>query len=336
MVQALYFEKHSTGEVTCTLCPHRCKLKQEKKGICGVRKNRNGLLYTENYGKVSAIHFDPIEKKPLYHFYPGSQILSIGTIGCNLSCRFCQNYEISQADVESYGFVSSYEPEEILKIARGRPENIGISFTYNEPTIWYEYVMDVAGKAKENNMLTTMVTNGFINPDPFAALLPFMDAFNIDLKAFTDEFYRKYTSSRLTPVMDTILQIKEAGKHLEITNLIIPGLNDKTETFRDMVRWISTEVSEETVLHLSRYFPVYKMSIERTPLSTLERLYNIAREYLNHVFLGNVGGANFGKNTCCPSCGAEVIIREGYFTRVTGLAPGGTCSHCRYRILQNY
>jgi len=336
MVQAKYFEKHPTGEVTCRLCPHQCKLKQEKRGICGVRKNRNGILYAENYGKVSAIHFDPIEKKPLYHFFPGSQILSIGTIGCNLSCRFCQNYEISQADIESYGFISTYEPDDILKIAHGREENIGISFTYNEPTIWFEYVMDVAEKAKQNHLLTTMVTNGFINPDPLADLLPIMDAFNIDLKAFTDEFYRKYTSSRLSPVMDTILQIKEAGKHLEITNLIIPDLNDNTETFRKMAQWISTEVSKETVLHLSRYFPAHKMSIHSTPLSTLERLYNIAREYLNHVFLGNVGGANYGKNTCCPSCGAEVIIREGYYTRITGLEPGGTCSHCGNKVIQNY
>ncbi len=336
MVQAKYFEKHPSGEVTCTLCPHRCKLKQEKTGICGVRKNRNGMLYAENYGKVSAIHFDPIEKKPLYHFFPGSQILSIGTIGCNLSCRFCQNFEISQADIESYSSLSSYEPNDVLKIARSRKENIGISFTYNEPTIWYEYVTDMAEKAKQNDLLTTMVTNGFINPDPLASLLPFMDAFNIDLKAFTDDFYRKYTSSRLSPVMDTILQIHKAGKHLEITNLIIPGLNDNPETFLKMVQWISTEVSEETVLHLSRYFPAHKMTIHSTPLSTLERLYNIARDHLCHVFLGNVGGVNYGKNTFCPSCGAEVIIREGYYTRVTGLEPGGTCSQCGNKVIQNY
>jgi pyruvate formate lyase activating enzyme len=336
MIQAQYFEKHSAGEVTCTLCPHNCKLKQGKRGICGVLKNNDGVLYSENYGRVSAIHFDPIEKKPLYHYYPGNQILSIGTIGCNLTCRFCQNAEISQADNESYGFIPTYTPEEIIKIARGRPENIGISFTYNEPTIWYEYVLDVAKEAREHDLLTTMVTNGFINPDPLAALLPFMDAFNIDLKAFSDEFYRKYTSSRLTPVMEGILQIKEAGKHLEITNLIIPGLNDDTETFREMVQWISTEVGKETVLHLSRYFPAYKMSVHSTPLSTLERLYTIAREHLSHVFLGNVGGANYGKNTTCPSCGNEVILREGYFTRITGLKKDGTCSHCGYKILNHY
>ncbi len=336
MMQAHYFEKHPTGEVTCTLCPHRCKLKQDKRGICGVRKNRDGILYTEIYGKVSAIHFDPIEKKPLYHFFPGSQILSIGTIGCNLSCRFCQNHEISQADIESYGFLSTYEPEDILKIARGRKENIGISFTYNEPTIWFEYIMDVAKIAKQNHLLTTMVTNGFINSEPLADLLSFIDAFNIDLKAFTDEFYRKYTSARLSPVKDSILQIKRAGKHLEITNLIIPGLNDNTETFREMVQWISTEVGQETVLHLSRYFPAYKMSVHSTPLSTLERLYNIASEHLNHVFLGNVGGVYYGKNTSCPSCGADVIIREGYYTKVTGLDPGGACSHCGNKVIKNY
>ncbi len=336
MTEAHYYEKHPTGEVTCTLCPHRCKLKPEKRGNCGVRKNVNGILYTEIYGKVSAIHFDPIEKKPLYHFYPGSQILSIGTVGCNLSCRFCQNHEISQADSESYGYLSTYTPDDIIKIAHSRKENIGISFTYNEPTIWFEYVMEVAKIAKQNRLVTTMVTNGFINPDPLAELLPFMDALNIDLKAFTDEFYRKYTSSRLSPVMDSILKIKKAGRHLEITNLVIPGLNDNPETFREMVQWISDEVGKETVLHLSRYFPAHKMSIHSTPLSTLERLYNIASEHLTHVFLGNVGGAYYGKNSCCPSCGTDVIIREGYYTTVTGLEPGGTCSKCGYNVIQHY
>lgn len=336
MTEAHYYEKHPTGEVTCTLCPHRCNIKQGKRGNCGVRKNQDGILYSENYGKVSAIHFDPIEKKPLYHFYPGSQILSIGTVGCNLSCQFCQNHEISQADSESYGFLSSYDAEDILKIAHGRKENIGISFTYNEPTIWFEYLMEVAEKAKQENLLTTMVTNGFINPDPLADLLPFIDAINIDLKAFTDEFYRKYTSSQLSPVLDSIQQMNEGGKHIEITNLVIPGLNDNTDSFREMVQWISTEVGKDTVLHLSRYFPAYKMSIHSTPMETLERLYYIARDHLNHVFLGNTGGVSYGRNTCCPSCGAEVILREGYYTRVTGLEPGGICSQCGKRVIHNY
>ena len=336
MIQSQYFETHSTGEVTCTLCPHLCKLKDQKRGNCGVRINRNGLLYSENYGRVTAIHFDPIEKKPLYHFYPGSQILSIGTLGCNLSCQFCQNFEISQANFESHDFSSIYSPEEVLKVARSRSENIGISFTYNEPTIWYEFVKDVSQQSREYDMVTTMVTNGFINSKPLASLLPYLDAFNVDLKAFTDDFYRKYTSSLLSPVKDSILQIKDAGKHIEITNLVIPDLNDDPKTFREMVSWISREVGENTVLHLSRYFPVYKMSIPRTSMETLQLLYTIAREYLTHVFYGNVSELKNGRDTICPACNAVAITREGYYTRISGLNQDGKCSNCGKKIIQHY
>ena len=268
MIESPLYEKHSSGEVTCTLCPHKCILKVGKKGICGVRKNYNSKLCSENYGKVTAIHFDPIEKKPLYHYFPGSQILSIGTLGCNLSCQFCQNYEISQSDFDSHTSYSTYEPEEIIKVALSRQENIGISYTYNEPSIWFEYVMEVAEKAKQKNLVNTMVTNGFINPDPLDSLISLIDAFNVDLKAFTDEFYRKYTSSQLSPVLESIQHIKSSGRHIEITNLVIPGLNDNPDQFRKMVQWIATEVGNDTVLHLSRYFPTYKMSVQSTPTTT--------------------------------------------------------------------
>ena len=334
MVQSQFFETDEAGTVSCLLCPHKCTLTHDKRGNCGVRINIEGSLFSENYGKVSALHFDPIEKKPLYHFFPGRTILSVGTFGCNLECRFCQNYEISQAKSGSFHRISQYLPDELIKMAKSRRDNLGISFTYNEPTVWYEYMYDIARLAKENDMYTVMVTNGFINQAPLEKLLPFMDAFNVDLKAFTEDFYRKYTSSRLSPVLESISRIRKAGKHLEITNLIIPGLNDDLEAFGKMIRWILNETGKDTVLHLSRYFPMYKMTIRSTPVSTLEKLYHIAEKHLDHVFLGNVGINGMGKNTVCPDCGNIIIIREGYQISVSGLMAGGTCSRCQKKIVQ--
>ncbi|UCG27864.1 MAG: AmmeMemoRadiSam system radical SAM enzyme [Bacteroidales bacterium] len=333
MTQSQFFKTNEDGTLSCLLCPHECTLHNDQRGNCGVRINRNGDLYPDNYGKVSALHFDPIEKKPLYHFFPGSQILSVGTFGCNLRCRFCQNYEISQAKAESFHRVSQYLPDELIQMAKSRRDNIGISFTYNEPTVWYEYMYDIARLSKQNNFYTAMVTNGFINKAPLEKLLPYMDAFNVDLKAFTEDFYRKYTSSRLDPVLESIARIRKAGKHLEITNLIIPGLNDDKKIFEKMIRWILNQTGKDTVLHLSRYFPMYKMTIRSTPVDTLEKLYHIARKYLNYVFFGNVGIDGMGKNTLCPDCGNIIIIREGYHTSKPGLGAGGTCSRCQKKII---
>ena len=327
MKEALFYRKLDKNKVECQLCPHECILNDGKLGICGVRRNVNGILVNETYERVAAIHYDPIEKKPLYHFYPGSIILSLGGIGCNLSCSFCQNCELSQADVDSYSWFRHYTVEDVVDMAYDQPQNIGLSFTYNEPTIHYEYMLDIARDAKDRDLKTTMVSNGFINPGPLKQLIRYMDAFNIDLKAFTDDFYKKHTKSSLDPVLHTLKLIREYHKHLEITNLVIPTLNDDEQVFRKMIDWIYNELGKSTVLHLSRYFPHHKMTIPSTPVSTLEKLYNIAREKLHFVYLGNVAGSD-GQNTHCPECGKVLISRLGYGIKMEGITPSSKCKGC--------
>ncbi len=331
-MESKYFKKLN-GETECLLCPHNCIIKEGKYGICMVRKNKNGKTVPENYGKVSSLHPDPIEKKPLYHFYPGQTILSVGTFGCNLKCKFCQNYDISQLKVTNLLNRETYKTEDIIRIAVEMEDNHGIAYTYNEPIIWFEFVMEIATKAHHEGLYNVMVTNGYVNKEPLSDLLEVIDAWNVDLKAFTEEFYHKYTKSGLAPVKESIRSIKKAGKHLEITNLVIPGLNDDENKFREMVKWISDETGKDTVLHISRYFPTYRMNIQATPVSTLERFYDIASEYLYYVFLGNVATST-GKDTYCPECNNLIISRSGYSTRINGLTTQGHCSNCDKKILE--
>jgi pyruvate formate lyase activating enzyme len=328
MKVSLFYNKLDGNKVQCHLCPHNCIISEGKLGTCGVRRNRGGDLYSETYEKISAVHFDPIEKKPLYHFLPGKIILSIGSVGCNLSCNFCQNCDISQVTVDDFSWFKHYTVGDIVDLAVSKNTNAGVSYTYNEPSIHYEYVLEIATEIKRRKMYNVMVSNGFINKEPLLKLLPVIDAFNIDLKAFTDEFYKKLTRSSLNPVLDTLKLINKSGNHLEITNLIIPTLNDDPQTFGKMVDWIYKELGENTVLHLSRYFPHYKMTIAGTPISTLESLYNIAREKLHYVYLGNVVCSN-GQNTYCPFCNNLIIGRSGYFTSVTGIDKDGKCQKCK-------
>jgi pyruvate formate lyase activating enzyme len=327
MRDALFFRKIGDGKVQCLLCPHLCTLSEGEAGKCGVRRNVNANLVTEIYGKLSAIHYDPIEKKPLYHFHPGNIILSIGSIGCNLSCSFCQNCNISQADVSGFPWLKDHSPDEIVQMAAGHDSNLGIAFTYNEPTVSFEYMLEVARLAKGIGMKTAMISNGFINADPLLELLPFMDAFNIDLKAFREEFYKIHTGARLAPVLDTLMVLKEAGKHIEITNLIIPGLNDDPEVFSEMIDWISKELGVYTVLHLSRYFPNHELTIDPTPLETLRELFALASRKLHYVYLGNVASYK-GQQTRCAECGELLIDRAGYHTEVRSITPDTKCKKC--------
>ncbi|MFO7613963.1 MAG: AmmeMemoRadiSam system radical SAM enzyme, partial [Bacteroidales bacterium] len=227
MHPASYFTPLPGNKVKCTLCPHLCTLAEGKKGICHVRRNAGGTLVTDVYEKSCALRFDPIEKKPLYHFYPGSMILSVGSVGCNLRCKFCQNWEISQTCAEDYPFLKPVTAEEILRMSDDREDNSGIAYTYNEPTVFYEFMLDIAKKAKAKGLKNVAVTNGFINASPLNELLEYLDAFNVDLKAFTDDFYKRVTGGRLQPVKDTILAVSKAGKHLELTHLVVTGLNDE-------------------------------------------------------------------------------------------------------------
>jgi pyruvate formate lyase activating enzyme len=324
--EAQWYRTIDEGTVQCTLCPHNCLLKEGKAGICRVRINQAGKLITEVYGYVSSINFDPIEKKPLYHFYPGSTILSLGTYGCNLRCFFCQNCSISQTAAEPELFRTYYTPQQIVDRALKQPGNTGIAFTYNEPVVWFEYMYDIARLAKQAGLKTVMVTNGFINKEPLAALLEYMDAFSVDLKAFDEEFYTKVTSSKLEPVKVALKQISRAGKHLEVVNLVIPGLNDDEVSFVAMTDWISKELGEETVFHISRYFPHHKLTTEATPISSINRLKRLAEKDLSYVYAGNMYAE--GNNTYCKKCNNLLIARHSYAVSIHGLDTDGRCTAC--------
>ena len=325
-IESQWYVAEKDGSVQCTLCPHSCMLKEGKVGLCRVRKNKHGKLVSDVYGFVSALNFDPIEKKPLYHYYPGSNILSIGTYGCNLRCFFCQNCTISQTGPEP-GLPRNYHtPEEIVDIALKKPGNMGIAFTYNEPLVWYEYLIEIARLAKAAGLKTVMVTNGFINPEPLAELIGVIDAFSVDLKAFSEEFYAKVTWSQLEPVKRALQQIAKAGKHLEIVNLVVPGLNDDESIFTEMVKWIAKELGKDTVLHLSRYFPNYKSEIEATPIFSIIRMKRIADRELHYVYTGNMFDEN--NETRCLKCKNLLITRQSYVTYMDGLDEEGRCKAC--------
>jgi len=331
MQEALFYDSLDQHKVKCNLCPHYCILKPEKTGICGVRKNVDGKLYSENYGVVTGLGMDPIEKKPLYHFCPGRNILSVGSIGCNLKCFFCQNWEISQVNEQDLPVKQTHSLDEIIKLATSRSDNIGVAYTYNEPVIYYEFMLDVAREIKRRGMKNVMVTNGFINPEPLEELIPLMDAFSVDLKGFTEEFYRKHTKSSLEPVRQAILQIGRSNSFLEVTNLVIPGLNDQISKFEEMLHWLAENLGKKLVLHLSRYYPGYHSDIEPTSVSKLKEFYTLATQYLDYVYLGNVMLED-GSNTYCDQCGKLLVRRNGYYTRTPGLDESGGCIHCGNKV----
>jgi pyruvate formate lyase activating enzyme len=330
MRKALFWSSEQDQKVNCLLCPHECLIAPEKAGICRVRKNLHGTLYSMVYGEPAAVHTDPIEKKPLFHFYPGKQILSIGTFGCNFHCTFCQNHHLSQKGHES-GRANRLKPEELVRVAAETEGNIGVAYTYNEPTVFYEYMLETAEGIHSSGLKNVMVSNGFINPEPLERLMPVMDAFNIDLKSFNDNFYRKFTGGRLEPVLETIKNIVKGGKHLEITHLIIPGLNDSESEFLCLTNWIAEELGADVPLHLSRYFPAWKLAQMPTPLETLTLFAGIAKRKLNYVYTGNVG-TNEYLSTRCPDCDALLIHRQGYHTCVSGLNRDGKCDQCGLTI----
>ncbi|BDU50934.1 AmmeMemoRadiSam system radical SAM enzyme [Haliovirga abyssi] len=287
MKEAKYYKKLSDNRVQCELCPHNCIIENGKRGLCRVRKNYNGILIAETYGLISAIHLDPIEKKPLYRFYPDTKIISIGTVGCNMRCEFCQNHEISQVGVDEIG-LKKVSVNEIIEMVKNEKNSIGLAYTYNEPTIYFEFMLDLAKEVKKLGLKNVMVSNGFINKKPLSDLLEYIDAFNIDLKAFDNNFYSKITKSNIEPIKESLKLIKKSGKHLEITNLLIPTLNDNLGEFENMCKWISEELGRDTVLHITRYFSNYKMIIEPTGIELMRKCYDIAIKYLDFVYLGNV------------------------------------------------
>jgi len=318
--------------IRCTVCTNSCLISPGERGTCGVRENRDGKISLVTYGIISGYAIDPIEKKPLYHYFPGSSILSVGSYGCNLKCDFCQNYHISQhAEAEASPTLS---PEGLIREALRSRGNIGIAYTYNEPVVWYEYVVDCARLAAAGGLRNVMVTNGYINPLPLAELIRVIDAFNVDLKGFNNDFYRRYTGATLKPVLEAIKTIASAGRHLEITTLIIPGLNDSDDEMRREAEWIAENAGTGVPLHLSRYFPTYRRTDPPTSPETILRLREIAEEYLDFVYTGNMPGSEAGSDTICPACNSVVIKRSGYSVKVKGLTDEGRCSRCNKEIMR--
>lgn len=320
-------------KLECMLCPHRCKLNEGQTGICNVRKNTGEKIELLTYGIVSGYALDPIEKKPLYHFYPGTNILSVGSYGCNMRCDFCQNYSISQRRTSGYDLLT--EPAKIINDAESSLNNIGIAFTYNEPVIWFEFIRDVALKARKKGFRIVLVSNGYVNPEPLTEILTFTDAFNIDLKAFNDDFYTKLTGAELEPVKETLRMIVKAGKHLEITTLVIPGINDSEAEMEMESRWIADELGKDIPLHLSRYFPMYKREDPATPPDTLKKLAEKASKNLSYVYVGNVNDQQY-QNTHCPVCNKKLVRRAGYSVKLSNLDKKGKCRECGTQVFTHF
>lgn len=310
MKEAKYFKPLSDKKVLCYLCPHHCKIADGKHGICLTRQNRNGFLYSLNYCRPVSIAVDPIEKKPLYHFYPGSQIFSTGPNGCTLKCSFCQNYEISQHTLPTRELRLDEFTEAIIN-----SNTRGVAYTYSEPYIWFETIMDVGAKVKEKGLVNVMVTNGYMEPDPLNELLIVVDAMNIDIKSMDPAFYKKLCKGELDPVLRTCETVKKHC-HLEITNLLITDENDSDDDVNKLVEYIATNLGKDTPLHLSRYFPRYKLNKQSTPEPSLFNAWQIAKGKLDYVYLGNIM-SDEKSDTHCPSCHALLVKRSGYFTEVT-------------------
>jgi pyruvate formate lyase activating enzyme len=317
--------KVTENKLECQICPHFCKLAEGKTGICGVRKNTGEKIELLTYGVISGYSLDPVEKKPLYHFFPGHNILSVGSYGCNMRCDFCQNFNISQKIPES--ITPEMTPARIAKEALSADKNIGVAFTYNEPVIWYEFMRDTALAVKYDGLFTVMVSNGYVNSELLNEIVKFIDAFNIDLKAFNNTFYKRLTGAEIEPVKNSLKQIAKSGNHLEITTLIIPGQNDSEKEMALQSEWIAGELGKDVPLHLSRYFPRYKRDDPATPEETLAKLFETASEKLNNVYMGNTR-SDMGQNTFCPACGNTVTIRSGYNTRLINLDAEGKCTGC--------
>ena len=331
-MEAMLYEKLPEEKVKCNLCAHRCVIQDSKKGICRVRENIGGKLYMLNYGKLIAQHVDPIEKKPLFHFYPGSTAYSIATAGCNFHCYFCQNWDISQiTNDEILKSGQEATPEQIILNAK-QAGCKNIAYTYTEPTIFFEYSYDTARIAHETGLNNIYITNGYMTTEMLEMISPYLDAVNIDLKAFRDKTYRKFIGARLQPVLDSLKKIKQLHIWLEVTSLIIPGINDDQYEIRDMANFIANELGLDVPWHISRFFPDYKMKeIPATPLKTLQLAKDIGLETgLNYVYLGNI--TNHGNaDTKCPGCG-QILIERINFGIIKNKIQDGCCPNCGMEI----
>jgi pyruvate formate lyase activating enzyme len=331
MHEALFYAKEGDNRVRCGLCRFRCLIDDGSRGICKVRENRGGTLFSLVYGRVVAEHLDPIEKKPLFHVKPGSTSYSIATAGCNFHCRHCQNYAISQIEPDRSIPGSPRTPEEVVASAV-KSGAASIAYTYTEPTIFYEFALDTALLAREQGLMNVFVTNGYISQEPLARIAPFLDAANVDLKGFSEKFYREIVGAQLSEVLDCLVEYRRLGIWLEITTLIIPGLNDGEEELRGIADFIVQNLGAETPWHVSQFYPTYKLlESSRTPVSTLQLARDIGlASGLRYVYEGNVPGAG-GENTVCPDCGNVVVERYGYRI-VANRIKQGACPACGTRV----
>ncbi|MEG0372018.1 MAG: AmmeMemoRadiSam system radical SAM enzyme [Clostridium sp.] len=319
----LFYEKIG-DKIRCRVCPHNCFIDEGRFGVCRLRTLKNGEPIVINYGEVTSMAVDPIEKKPIYHYKPSMDILSVGSFGCNMTCSFCQNHEISQ-NRPATQFVSI---EKLISIIPTIENNVGVAFTYNEPMMWYEYMYDASKKIKEHNKDTSVVvvTNGYINQEPLRKLLPYVDAMNIDLKAYTNNYYSKVCGGALEPVLETIKRCND-NCHIEITTLLVSDENDSLEEVREIAQFIAS-VNENIPLHLSRYFPRYNMYNEATKIEKITAAQNEANKYLKYVYIGNVESVD--NNTYCPKCNALLVNRNGYSVEVH--INEGKCNVCKEKI----
>jgi len=335
--EAKFWEKLADKKAQCHLCPYNCKINDGKTGICNVRKNDDGKLYTLIYGSCSSMAADPIEKKPLYHFHPGTNAFSLGTVGCNFKCEHCQNYIISTATPDQF-YIREVMPEEAISLAKQHGCR-GIAWTYNEPTIWHEYSYDSMVLAKKQGLYTVYVTNGYINEEPLKELSRYLDAMNIDVKAFTEDFYKKICKAKLEPVLQTCELAKKLGIHIELTYLVIPEYNDSIDEIKNFCSWVLDKLGEDTPVHFSRFHPDNNLlDVPMTPMKTLQKIFDAAKESgILYPYLGNVPHGNY-ENTYCPSCGNLCVERLGYSINICGLKDG-KCLKCNSSIpmiIDNY
>ncbi len=330
LFEARYYEKLEHHEVRCLLCPKECLVGDRERGYCGVRENREGTYYTLVYGQPCSLHLDPIEKKPFFHVLPGTNALSLSTVGCNMECKFCQNWQISQTRPEQIE-TSFVTPASIVDQAVSLRSH-SIAYTYGEPVVFIEYMQDIAGEARKHGVKSVVVTSGYIKKEPLLDLCHLVDAIKVDLKAFEESYYRDICSSELKPVLDSIVQIRTEGIWLELVYLMVPTLNDNPEKIREMARWLMDNVGKDVPIHFSRFFPQYRLTnLPPTPISSLERAYEVCREEgLQYVYVGNVPGHKT-ESTYCPSCSKVIVARRGY--RVSSIdIENGQCRFCGEKI----
>lgn len=329
MREALLYDRLADGRTACRLCRHRCVIAEGARGLCGVRENRGGLLYTLVYGRLVAGRADPVEKKPLYHFLPGSLSYSVATVGCNFRCRFCQNADIAQLPADRQGAIvgEPVAPEAVVRAAEATG-SASIAYTYTEPTVFFEFALDTARLARGRGLRNVFVTNGYMSAEAVATVAPVLDAANVDLKAFSPRFYKEVCGARLKGVLKTLKRLKEHGVFLEVTTLLVPGLNDGRAELEALAAFLVSDLGPATPWHISRFHPTYRMTDRPpTPVKSLHEAREIGRAAgLKYVYTGNVPG-DPGENTVCPGCGRTVIERRGFSLGAVRLAEG-RCERC--------